>query len=157
MSIPNVAHLDPQRGGCCTIFPYFVGEMLEIPLTTAQDYTLFHVLRDYSLDVWKSQIRRILAQNGLISFIVHPDYIIEHRARQTYKDLLMFLRRDCEAENIWFTVPREIDRWWRQRSQMRLVKEGRDWKVTGSGCERATIAFARVVGDGLRYETLPGK
>ena len=25
MSIPNVAHLDPQRGGCCTIMPYFIG------------------------------------------------------------------------------------------------------------------------------------
>jgi hypothetical protein len=22
MSIPNVAHLDPQRGGCCTIMPF---------------------------------------------------------------------------------------------------------------------------------------
>jgi hypothetical protein len=131
--------------------------MLEIPLTTTQDYTLFHLLRDYSLDLWKSQVRGILAQNGLISFIVHPDYIIEQRARKAYKDLLTFLRRDCETENIWFTVPREIDRWWRQRSQMRLVKDGRHWKVIGDGCERATLAFARVVGKGLRYEPLSGR
>ena len=25
MSVPNVAHLDPQRGGCCTVMPYFIG------------------------------------------------------------------------------------------------------------------------------------
>ena len=31
MSVPNVAHLDPQRGGCCTVMPYFVGNLLEIP------------------------------------------------------------------------------------------------------------------------------
>jgi hypothetical protein len=38
MSIPNVAQLDPQRGGCCTIFPYFIGNILEIPVTATQDY-----------------------------------------------------------------------------------------------------------------------
>jgi hypothetical protein len=31
MSIPNVAHLDPQRGGCCTVMPYFIGKILELP------------------------------------------------------------------------------------------------------------------------------
>ena len=25
MSVPNVAHLDPQRGGCCTERRYFIG------------------------------------------------------------------------------------------------------------------------------------
>ena len=34
MSIPNVAHLDPQRGGCCTVLPYFIGNILELPVTT---------------------------------------------------------------------------------------------------------------------------
>jgi len=43
-SVPNVAHLDPQRGGCCTVMPYFVGKMLELPVTMTQDYTLFHIL-----------------------------------------------------------------------------------------------------------------
>ena len=39
MSVPNVAHLDPQRGGCCTVMPYFLGNLLELPVTTTQDYT----------------------------------------------------------------------------------------------------------------------
>ena len=46
MSVPNVAHLEPQRGGCCTVMPYFVGDILELPLTTTQDYSLFHILGD---------------------------------------------------------------------------------------------------------------
>src|SRR5713226_9868476 len=29
MSVPNVAHLESQRGGCCTVFPYFVDRVLE--------------------------------------------------------------------------------------------------------------------------------
>ncbi len=64
MSVPNVAHLEPQRGGCCTVMPYFVGDILELPLTTIQDYSLFHILGDYSIDLWKEQIDLILRRTG---------------------------------------------------------------------------------------------
>ena len=49
MSVPNVAHLDPQRGGCCTVMPYFFGNKVEVPVTTTQDYMLFRLLNDYSI------------------------------------------------------------------------------------------------------------
>ena len=91
MSVPNVAHLEPQQGGCCTVMPYFIGDVLELPLTTAQDYTLFHVLGDYSTRLWKEQIALILASNGLVSFIVHPDYLFGTRERDVYVDLLTHL------------------------------------------------------------------
>lgn len=39
MSVPNVGHLDAQHGGCCTVMPYFIGNILELPLTTVQDFT----------------------------------------------------------------------------------------------------------------------
>ena len=41
MSVPNVCHLEAQRGGCCTVMPYFVGDILVLPVTTTQDYALF--------------------------------------------------------------------------------------------------------------------
>ena len=93
MSVPNVAHVDPQRGGCCTVMPYFVGDMLEIPVTTTQDYALFHLLNEYSLDLWKAQTELIMEKNGLVSFIVHPDYVIDKKAQGIYRDLLSFLRQ----------------------------------------------------------------
>ncbi|MGA2421604.1 MAG: hypothetical protein ABSG69_16120, partial [Candidatus Acidiferrum sp.] len=65
MSVPNVAHLDPQSGGCCTLFPYFIGKTLEIPVTTTQDYSLFHIIGDYTLDLWKKQAALILGKHGL--------------------------------------------------------------------------------------------
>ena len=91
MSIPNVAHLDPQRGGGCTVMPYFIGKIVELPLTCTQDYTLFKILDDYSIDLWKRQIAVVRANHGLISFIVHPDYPIERRAQATYRALLTHL------------------------------------------------------------------
>jgi hypothetical protein len=94
MSVPNVAHLEPQRGGCCTVMPYFLpGGMLELPLTTIQDYSLFHILQEYSLAMWRQQIGLILDGHGLLSFTVHPDYVRQQRAQAVYKALLDELNR----------------------------------------------------------------
>ena len=105
MSIPNVAHLDPQQGGCCTIFPYFIGGILEIPVTTTQDYTLFHILRDYSLDLWKEQASRILARNGVQNFIIHPDYVTGDREMNVFKDLLAYLADLRDQAGLWTPLP----------------------------------------------------
>jgi hypothetical protein len=151
MSVPNVAHLDPQKGGCCTVMPYFFGKTLEIPVTTTQDYMLFHLLNDYSLELWKEQIGLIVAKNGLASFIVHPDYVIEQKARRVYRELLTFLGELRCRHRIWSALPGEIDCWWRARHRMRIVGQQGNWRIEGEGSERAKLAFAHIVGDRLEY------
>jgi hypothetical protein len=152
MSIPNVAHLDPQRGGCCTVMPYFIGDILELPLTTVQDYTLFHLLNERSIDLWKTQVKMILAKNGLASFIIHPDYITERNTRSVYETLLSWLSDLRNQQALWFALPHEIDSWWRARSQMSVVKDGDAWRIEGEGAEHAALAFARRVDGHLVYE-----
>jgi glycosyltransferase involved in cell wall biosynthesis len=152
MSVPNVAHLEPQRGGCCTVMPYFIGKILEIPLTTSQDYSLFHILRDYSIDLWKKQINLILNRNGLISFISHPDYLVERRARKVYESLLDHLRQVTDRENLWAALPGDVDRWWRARNQMKLVSRGSDWEIEGPQKERARLAYAIINEGRLKFE-----
>lgn len=154
MSVPNVAHLDPQRGGCCTVLPYFFGETLEIPVTTTQDYMLFHLLGDYSPKLWQEQTKLILARNGLATFIVHPDYIVEKRAQGVYRSLLSFLCELKQQERIWFALPSDIDRWWRARNQMRLIAENGKWRIEGKGAEQAKLAFARITDGRLTYEVV---
>lgn len=151
MSLPNVAHLDPQRGGCCTVMPYFIGKIVELPLTATQDYTLFHILGDYSIGLWKEQIALILANHGLINFLVHPDYIIGPRARDSYKALLGLLARLRMDGIIWTALPKDVARWWRARSQMKLVFDQGQWRVEGPGNERARVAYAELAGDGVAY------
>ena len=155
MSVPSVAHLEPQQGGCCTVMPYFVGKILELPLTTTQDYTLFHVLNDYSLELWKKQLAIIRERYGLMSFITHPDYLIEHRARKVYEALLDHLGCMVTQENVWTALPGEVDRWWRARNQMQLVPVGSSWTIEGPGKDRARVAYAHLDNDRLSYE-VPG-
>jgi hypothetical protein len=152
MSIPNVAHLDPQRGGCCTVMPYFIGEILELPVTTVQDYTLFHILNEYSINLWKTQLNRIIAKNGLASFIVHPDYVIEPEARRVYLELLGHLRELRRQAGLWCALPSEVEIWWRNRSKMSLVADGSGWRIEGKGSERAVVAYAKRVDGNLIYE-----
>lgn len=151
MSIPNVAHLDPQRGGCCTVMPYFVGKMIEVPVTCTQDYTLFHILKDFSLDLWKRQIELIRKYHGLVSILVHPDYVVESRAQEMYRSLLSYLAESRESERVWAPLPREVAEWWQQRNQMELVSENGGWRVEGPGKERARIAYACAAGDEVTY------
>lgn len=151
MSVPNVAHLDPQRGGCCTVFPFFNGKLLEIPVTMIQDYSLFHILQDYSLDRWKQQIALIMEEHGLMNFIVHPDYILEEREQQIYEGLLDYLKTLRERDGIWVALPRDVDQWWRQRSRMRIVQDGKNWRIEGQGSERARIAYAELQNDRIVY------
>jgi hypothetical protein len=155
MSVPNVAHLEPQRGGCCTVMPYFIGDILELPLTTAQDYSVFHILGDYSIELWKKQIDLIRGKHGLISFITHPDYLIEKSARQVYRDLLGHLSRLRMTERLWIALPGEVDRWWRNRSQMKLVRNGTSWQIEGPDKDRACVAYARLENDQLVYSVEP--
>ena len=151
MSVPNVAHLEPQRGGCCTVFPYFIGKILELPLTTVQDYSLFHILGDYSIELWKKQIELITEKHGLISFIVHPDYLVGEKALSVYENLLAYLSQLRCDKKIWIARPGDVNRWWRERDAMKLVFEEGKWRITGPRRERARIAFARIKDDKIVY------
>src|SRR2546428_13773924 len=106
MSLPSVAHLDPQRGGCCSLMPFFIGKILELPVTAIQDYSLFHILNDYSVDLWKQQTDSIAEKHALISFIIHPAYIPERRARSTYNPLLEHLARRRAERRTSIALPR---------------------------------------------------
>jgi hypothetical protein len=155
MSFPNVAPLDPQQGGCCTVMPFFIGDMLELPVTTVQDYTLFHVLNERSIELWKSQIDLVLKKNGLLSFIVHPDYILQPDTLSAYKDLLRHLQGLRDKTTIWCALPSEIDAWWRARNKMSVVKDGASWRIVGEGAERAVLAYAKNVDGKIVYEFSP--
>ena len=151
MSLPNVAHLDPQRGGCCTVMPFFIGKIVELPLTCTQDYTLFQILGDYSINLWQKQIALIRKNYGLITFIIHPDYLLEPRALSTYKALLEYLANLRAQDGLWTALPRDVANWWRLRSRMELVRQNGEWRVEGEGSERACVAHAVLAGDTVTY------
>ena len=136
--------------------PYFIGEIVELPVTTTQDYSLFHILRDFSNDVWKNQLKLVTDRHGLASFIAHPDYLDADPARRAYRALLDRLSSLREAGRCWITLPGEVERWWRARSRMTLVRDSDGWRIEGAGKEQARIAYAEPAGGALVYSLEPG-
>ena len=146
-SFPDTDPFEPQPGGCCSIFPYFLGAIVELPITMAQDHTLWEILRQTNIDLWRQKGDWVIANHGLINVIIHPDYVRSPERRALYAQLLDYLRDSVERRGGWHALPRDVASWWKARAQMRV---GEDHGVTrvlhdgtaGEWSQRATVAWA---------------
>jgi peptidoglycan/xylan/chitin deacetylase (PgdA/CDA1 family) len=125
---------EPQPGGTCSIFPFHLESLVELPYTLPQDHTLIHLLRRNPLPVWVTKARWIAAQGGMILTLVHPDYCGAGVHLSTYEELL---KNFADLEGAWRALPSEVAQWWRQRSGMHLRVEGDKPLISGAGAERA--------------------
>ena len=73
--------------------------------------------------------------HGLISLIIHPDYVFSSRAQHIYRQLLEDVCKLQSDDEVWLTLPGEVDRWWRQRCEMKLVQAGSGWIVEGQAAK----------------------
>jgi hypothetical protein len=113
-SVPHSDPFEPQPGGCCSLWPFFIGDVVELPYTLPQDHTLFTLLRDRSIDRWVTQLDRIVRLHGFAQVLTHPDpgYLGKRRHRALYVELLELVR---DRESLWLALPRDVAAWWRQR------------------------------------------
>ena len=65
---------EPQPGGCCSFLPFFIGDLVELPITLPQDHTLFAVLGHQDGGLWIAKAREIRARGGMVLALSHPDY-----------------------------------------------------------------------------------
>lgn len=113
-TVPLSDPYEPQPGGCCSPWPYFIGDIVELPWTMPQDHTLFTLLRHRNIELWLGQVERLRDAGGLIQAITHPDpgYLGEPRNARLYE---AFLDRMTKQADLWSALPRDIARWWRHR------------------------------------------
>ena len=113
-SVPHSDPYEPMPGGCCSLWPFFIGDLVELPYTLPQDHTLFTVLGKRSAETWLSQVDAIESRHGLIQCLSHPDpgYLGDREKRAFYVELLDAL---AERPQLWKPLPRDLVTWWRQR------------------------------------------
>jgi hypothetical protein len=111
---------EPQPDGVGTIFPFWVrgeegrGGYVELPYTLVQDFTLFVVLRERTIDLWKRKLDWIATQGGMALVNVHPDYVCfdgqpaagEFPA-SLYRQFLEYVRSEY-GERCWIAVARDV-------------------------------------------------
>jgi peptidoglycan/xylan/chitin deacetylase (PgdA/CDA1 family) len=143
-SFPHVDPFQPIPGGCCSIHPFFFGDVVELPVTLDQDFTVFDILQEPTIDLWLDKSRWIAGHGGLVNVIVHPDYMTPGRLDR-YEELLVCLQ---SLDGGWHALPRDVADWWRLRANLAVSEDANgDAMVTGPGAERARIVHARP-GDG---------
>ncbi|HLX37415.1 MAG TPA: hypothetical protein VKR29_06415 [Candidatus Binataceae bacterium] len=124
---------EPQPGGTCSLFPFFLSEMVELPYTLPQDHTLLHLVRRNPVATWVTKAHWIQSLGGMILTLTHPDYSASVENLPAYEELLKALA-DFDA---WRALPREVADWWRDRAHMKLtVREGKP-SIEGPSSRRA--------------------
>lgn len=108
---------EPQPGGTCSIFPFFLDTVVELPYTLPQDHTLIHLLGRDLLPTWIRKARWITSLGGMILTLIHPDYCGEGIYFQAYERLLEYL---AGIQNAWRALPSQVAQWWRKRTEAEL-------------------------------------
>ncbi len=139
-SFPDTDPFEPIAGGCCSIFPFFIDGMVEIPITLVQDHTWFEIMGARSISPWIDKSEWIIRHHGLINLIVHPDYMLSAERLELYDRFLRFLRQQQDA---WHALPREVAQWWRTRSVLGLEAAARGDSTREPTGLQPTIAYAR--------------
>ncbi|HMS82088.1 MAG TPA: hypothetical protein PKD12_00375 [Nitrospira sp.] len=110
---------EPQPDGVGTIFPFWVQSQgakgyVEMPYTLPQDFTLFVLLQETSIDLWKKKLDWVADHGGMAMTIVHPDYMCfegkptdDEYPVDCYEQLLKYVTARY-GDICWFATPREV-------------------------------------------------
>jgi glycosyltransferase involved in cell wall biosynthesis len=97
---------EPQPDGVSTIFPFWVRNsspnhgFVEMPYTLPQDSTLFIILQEKNIEIWKQKLDWIAEKGGMALLNTHPDYMAFNGGRpgemeyplQHYTDFLQYIQ-----------------------------------------------------------------
>jgi hypothetical protein len=123
---------EPQPDGVGTIFPFWVRNSsasrgyVELPYTLPQDFTLFILMKERSIDIWKKKLDWIVENGGMALSITHPDYMnwkndkceTDEYPIEFYEEFLDYIKSKY-AGHYWNPLPREMARFWKAKIEKR--------------------------------------
>jgi hypothetical protein len=119
---------EPQPDGVATIFPFRVNGksdtngFLEMPYTLSQDFTLFIIMRESGIDVWKKKLAWIAEKGGMALLNTHSDYMtfdgnkcsLETYPVEHFENFLKHVKNRYEGQ-YWGALPGEVARYIHQK------------------------------------------
>jgi hypothetical protein len=100
-----------------SIWPFFIGQFVELPYTLVQDYTLTSILGENSPRIWLEKVDFIEKYHGMALVNTHPDYL---KSKSTWDIYHEFLQNIKHREEVWHALPRDAAAWWRARANSEL-------------------------------------
>lgn len=127
LSTFDVDPFEPQSDGVNTIFPFWIAGnsrrsgYVELPYTLVQDFTLFILMGERKIDVWKKKLDWIAAHGGMALLNVHPDYINFSKSKSKfqefnislYSDFLNYVQ-DKYGGSFWQPLPKDLAKYYKE-------------------------------------------
>jgi len=118
---------EPKPDGVGTVFPFWVRDnvshktYLELPYTLPQDFTLFVLMEERNIDIWKKKLDWIAEKGAMALLNTHPDYMKVFKARcnveeypsRYYLEFLEYVTHKYDGQ-YWNVLPKELVRFWKQ-------------------------------------------
>ena len=122
---------EPQQNPVGTIFPFWVKNnvaspeglsgYVELPYTLPQDFTLFVLMKEQHIDIWKEKLHWIAEKGGMALFNSHPDYMNFNKQKngneeynaELYIEFLEYIKNKYK-DQYWHALPKDIARFWKQ-------------------------------------------
>jgi peptidoglycan/xylan/chitin deacetylase (PgdA/CDA1 family) len=117
---------EPNSSGVQTIYPFMVSrsngksDFVELPYTLPQDSTLFVVMGEKNINIWKSKLDWIVENRGMALINTHPDYMnfgktgqgIDEYPSHYYSDFLSYVKTNYSGQ-FWHGTARELAAYYR--------------------------------------------
>jgi len=125
---------EPQPDGVKRIFPFWVNGnpnhqgYVELPYTLPQDFTLFILMKEKSIDIWKQKLDWIVENGGMALLNTHPDYInfsgkklaLEEYPAEYYEEFLNYVKTKYDNQ-YWHVLPSEMASFWKKNMMQKNI------------------------------------
>jgi hypothetical protein len=126
---------EPSPDGVATIFPFIFKNnhgsrsYVELPYTLPQDHSLFIILKERDIEVWKKKLSWIVSNGGMALLNTHPDYMhfgggrrrFEEYPLEFYTSFLEHIKTEY-AGQYWHVLPREMALFWKTKIKGPVIK-----------------------------------
>lgn len=118
VSSPPTSNLQPQTS--------LSDGFIELPYTLPQDFTLFVIVGEKGIDLWKQKLDWIVKNGGMALLITHPDYMSFNGKRpasgeypaEYYKEFLEYIKTTYK-DQYWNVLPKEVACFWLDRQSQK--------------------------------------
>ncbi len=135
---------EPIPGGTMSIWPFQMGDFVELPYTLVQDHTLMITLGEKTPRIWLEKVEFIRKYCGMALVNVHPDY---QRSPANFAIYEEFLRQMSQKDDYWQALPRDVARWWKARSSLANKTITDDIQVSMPGATKGIIRILKEEND----------
>jgi len=124
----DVDPFEPQPEGFRTIYPFWQSDgskrkgFIELPYTLPQDFTLFILMQEKNIDIWKRKLDWIAEKGGMALLISHPDYMnfgqgkcrMDEYPAQFFEEFLGYIKNKYMGQ-YWHVLPSKLARFWKDK------------------------------------------